>query len=107
MPSTQAKTEVHEGDQMSVKDTITKKLTEAFQPIEIDVRDESHLHAGHSGWREGGETHFRVRIISTAFAGQSRLARHRAVNDLLAQELQNSVHALAIEAKTPDEPSRR
>ncbi|OYW98568.1 MAG: BolA family transcriptional regulator, partial [Bosea sp. 32-68-6] len=65
--------------------------------------DESHQHQGHGGWREGGETHFRVEIVSVAFAGKSRLERHRLVNGALAQELAESVHALAIAARAPGE----
>ena len=64
---------------------------------------ESHQHQGHGGWREGGETHFRVEIVSVAFAGKSRLERHRLVNGALAQELAESVHALAIAARAPGE----
>ncbi|MGO4406772.1 BolA family protein [Bosea sp. RAF48] len=82
---------------------ITRKLTEAFAPQELKVIDESHQHQGHGGWREGGETHFRVNIVSEAFAGKSRLERHRLVNAALAQELEDRVHALAIAAKAPGE----
>ncbi|ADZ68779.1 BolA family protein [Polymorphum gilvum] len=92
---------------MRMKDSITAKLTETFSPVELDVVDESDRHKGHGGWREGGETHFRVRIVTAAFAGMSRLARHRAVNEALAAELVGGVHALAIEARAPDEPDPR
>lgn len=88
---------------MSVKDIITKKLSEAFAPESIDVMDESHLHEGHTGHRPGGETHFRVYIVSQAFEGKSRIERHRAVNALLAAELADRVHALAIRALAPGE----
>ncbi|MBR1217134.1 BolA family transcriptional regulator [Bradyrhizobium sp. U87765 SZCCT0131] len=84
-----------------MKDTITRKLTEAFAPAHLDIRDESHLHEGHAGHRPGGETHFRVHIVSTAFSGKSRIERHRMVNTLLADELAGQVHALAIKADTP------
>ena len=86
---------------MTMKDTITRKLTEAFAPNLLDIRDESHLHEGHAGHRPGGETHFRVHIVSTAFAGKSRIERHRMVNALLADELAGQVHALAIKADVP------
>lgn len=86
---------------MMMKDTITRKLTEAFAPAHLDIRDESHLHEGHAGHRPGGETHFRVHIVSTAFSGKSRIERHRMVNTLLADELAGQVHALAIKADTP------
>jgi BolA protein len=88
---------------MTAKDDITKKLREAFQPESLDVTDESHLHEGHSGHRPGGETHFRVYIVSPAFEGKSRLERHRMINTLLAPELAGSVHALAIKAHAPGE----
>ncbi|MTI43245.1 transcriptional regulator, BolA protein family [Roseibium hamelinense] len=92
---------------MSVKKTIETKLQEQFAPVHLNVIDESENHRGHGGWREGGETHFRVQIASTAFDGMSRVNRHRAINDVLAQELQDGVHALAIEARSPDEPDTR
>lgn len=82
---------------------ITKKLEQALSPSQLDVIDESHQHQGHGGWREGGETHFRVVIVSEGFAGKSRLERHRLVNAALAQELSESVHALAIVARGPGE----
>jgi BolA protein len=82
---------------------MTKKLNEAFSPESLEVIDESHLHEGHSGHRHGGETHFRVNIISPAFEGKSRLDRHRMINAALATELAGSVHALAIKAQAPGE----
>jgi BolA family transcriptional regulator, general stress-responsive regulator len=88
---------------MTVSDIITEKLTEAFAPQSLRVVDESHQHAGHAGHREGGETHFRVYIVSKAFQGKSRLDRHRLINAALAGELAAGVHALAIHAATPDE----
>ncbi|MCR4522862.1 MULTISPECIES: BolA family transcriptional regulator [Bosea] len=87
----------------AIAERITRKLTEAFAPQELKVIDESHQHQGHGGWREGGETHFRVNIVSEAFSGKSRLERHRLVNTALAQELADRVHALAIAAKAPGE----
>jgi BolA protein len=83
---------------MTVKDAITNKLREAFTPESLDVVDESHLHEGHSGHRPGGETHFRVYIVSKAFEGKSRIERHRMINAALAAELAGPVHALAIKA---------
>jgi len=82
---------------------ITNRLEQALAPQTLRVIDESHQHQGHGGWREGGETHFRVEIVSVAFAGKSRLERHRLVNAALAQELAESVHALAIAARAPGE----
>jgi BolA protein len=91
---------------MSTKDTIINKLREAFSPESLDVSDESHLHEGHSGHRPGGETHFRVYIVSSAFEGKSRIERHRMINSTLAAELAGSVHALAIKAHAPGEAGR-
>jgi BolA protein len=88
---------------MTAKDNITKKLREAFLPESLEVTDESHLHEGHSGHRPGGETHFRLYIVSRAFEGKSRIERHRMINMLLAPELAGSVHALAIKAHAPGE----
>jgi BolA protein len=87
----------------TVQHTITNKLREAFTPESLDVIDESHLHEGHSGHRPGGETHFRVNIVSPAFEGKSRIERHRMINATLATELASSVHALAIKAQAPKE----
>ena len=89
---------------MSVKDTLTAKLTSKFAPAFLDVIDESMQHHGHSGWREGGETHFRVRISTRHFDGLSRVAQHRAVMDALDAELKDRVHALAIEVLPVDGP---
>ncbi len=88
---------------MATLDIITNKLREAFLPESIEVLDESHLHEGHAGHHPGGETHFRVYIVSDAFKGKSRVERHRMINAALAAELEGSVHALAIHAKAPGE----
>ena len=87
---------------MSVRDTIEQKLSRKFAPNHLEVIDESERHHGHSGWREGGQTHFRVRIATRQLAGQSRVAQHRAVMDELADEFAAGVHALAIEVFDPD-----
>jgi BolA protein len=92
---------------VSVKSLLEEKLTEAFHPDSLLVIDESHLHAGHAGSRPGGETHFRVTIVSPAFAGRSRIDRHRLVNAALAAELAGRVHALAIHAGAPGESALR
>jgi BolA protein len=93
---------------MSIQSRIESKLASAFRPERMAVINESHLHAGHGGgaFDGRGETHFRVRIVSPAFAGMSRLARHRAINDALGEELAGSVHALALEPAAPGEPVR-
>ncbi|MEJ8570307.1 BolA family protein [Microbaculum marinum] len=85
-------------DARPAKDRIAEKLTAAFHPVSLEVIDESDRHHGHAGWREGGETHFRVKIVSGAFAGKTRIERHRMVNEALADELAAGVHALAIHA---------
>jgi BolA protein len=88
---------------MHTVDVISEKLTEAFAPQSLKVEDESHRHEGHAGHRPGGQTHFRVYIVSDAFKGKSRLERHRMINALLADELAGGVHALAIHATAPGE----
>ncbi|WP_108460950.1 BolA family protein [Devosia naphthalenivorans] len=89
---------------MSVKDTLTAKLTAKFAPAFLDVIDESNKHFGHAGWREGGETHFRVRIATRHFDGLSRVAQHRLVMETLDAELKDRVHALAIDVLPVDGP---
>ncbi|MBL8580594.1 MAG: BolA family transcriptional regulator [Rhizobiaceae bacterium] len=99
---------------MSIQSAIERKLTAALSPERLSVVNESHLHAGHHHVESGhhvefdgsGETHFRVRIVAPAFAGMSRIERHRAVNALLAEELHGGVHALAIEPAAPGEATR-
>ena len=86
-----------------MQERIVARLTEALEPVLLDVVDESDLHAGHSGAREGGETHFRARIVSQRFAGLGRIARHRLVYGLLAAEFADGLHALAIDADAPGE----
>ncbi len=90
---------------MTVRDTIHQKLTDRFEPAHLEVIDESEQHHGHAGWHEGGETHFRVRIATAQFAGMSRLAQHRAVMAVLAEELASGVHALAIEVTDTAQPA--
>lgn len=92
---------------MATHDLITNKLTKAFAPQSLDVIDESHQNAGHAGHRPGGETHFRVTIVSDAFRGKSRIERHRMINAILAAELAGGVHALAIHASAPGEGATR
>lgn len=87
----------------AVADRIRRKLTSALAPSRLVVLDESHRHAGHAGSRPEGETHFRVEISSTAFAGLSRVARQRLVYDVLAEELRDPVHALSLATTTPEE----
>jgi stress-induced morphogen len=91
---------------MRVEDSIRKKLRRAFAPAELEVVNDSHRHAGHGSSPKTGESHFSVAVVSAAFAGKSRLERHRMVNAVLAEELKGAVHALAITALTPEERSR-
>jgi BolA protein len=91
---------------VQVKSRIEEKLAAAFHPESLAVIDESHLHAGHAGARPEGETHFRVTIVSTAFAGKSRIERHRMVNAALADELAGPVHALVVKASAPEEATQ-
>jgi BolA protein len=99
---------------MSMQERMEKKLSAALSPERLIIINESHLHAGHHHVESGhhatfdgtGETHFRIRIVTPAFAGKSRVERHRAVNELLAEELKAGLHALAIEPAAPGEKTR-
>lgn len=88
---------------MSVEQSIREKLTGAFEPETLEIVNESHRHAGHAGSPGTGESHFAVTVVSSAFAGKSRLERHRMVNDVLAEELSGNLHALALSALSPEE----
>lgn len=88
---------------MAVAETIEQKLTQALAPQRLKIVDDSEKHKGHAGYREGGETHFRVEIVSQAFAGESRVARQRRVYGILAEELAGRVHALQLTTLTPEE----
>ena len=85
---------------------IRAKLMSAFAPASLSIEDESARHAGHAGARPGGETHFRVRIVSSAFAGLSRVERQRRVYQVLVAEIAGGVHALALLTMTPEEAAR-
>jgi BolA protein len=86
-----------------VTEAIRDKLTAAFQPERLEVVDDSARHAGHAGSREGGESHFNVVIVASAFKGQSRIERQRAIYTALSEELTGPVHALSLKAFAPDE----
>lgn len=88
---------------MRVAETIKSKLEAAFSPVSLVVEDESHRHAGHAGARPEGETHFRVAIVSAAFAGLGRVERQRRVHAVLSEELRTRVHALSLSLSAPDE----
>jgi BolA protein len=87
----------------TVAQAITDKLTQAFAPEALEVVDDSSKHAGHSGAREGGESHFTVRITTAAFSGVSRLQRQRQVYAALKAELAGPIHALSVQAFAPEE----
>lgn len=80
---------------------IETALRAALQPTEFTLQDDSHLHAGHAGAREG--SHYTVRLVSERFAGLNRVARHRLVYDALKEQMQAGIHALAIDARAPGE----
>ena len=82
---------------------IQATLTQAFAPAEVQVQDDSHLHAGHAGAAPGGETHYSVRVVSPAFAGMGRLARSRAVHAALDGEFAGGLHALSLKLGAPGE----
>jgi BolA protein len=88
---------------VSVERAIRERLG-ALQPERIELEDESARHAGHAGWRAGGGTHWRLIIVSRAFAGKPTVARHRMVYEALGALMQDPIHALAITARAPGEP---
>ncbi len=82
---------------MTVKNQIEKKLKNQLQPTQLEVIDESHIHAGHQHARPEGESHFRIRVSSPAFKDLSRVQSHRLIHDIIKEELDGPIHALAIE----------
>ena len=90
----------------TVATAIDNKLRAAFAPTRLEIADESSRHHGHAGWREGGETHFRVEIVSAAFEGKTRVARQRLVYAALRDEFDAGLHALALTTLTPGEVNR-
>ncbi len=87
----------------AVANSIDNKLRARFTPARLSIEDESSRHRGHAGHREGGESHFRVEIVSAAFEGQSRVSRQRLVYQALKDEFAAGLHALALTTLTPDE----
>jgi BolA protein len=87
---------------MNVAASIRERLA-ALEPVQLDLVDESAQHAGHAGARPGGQTHWRLTIVSPRFSGQSTVARHRMVYQALGELMQNPIHALAITARSPQE----
>jgi BolA family transcriptional regulator, general stress-responsive regulator len=86
---------------VSLHDAMTQALTAQLEPVALELVDDSAAHAGHAGARSGA--HFNLRIVSARFAGMPRIARHRLVYDALRPWMAEGVHALAIDARTPDE----
>ena len=93
----------HEDVMGEIADRMRRKLEAAFAPERLDIVDDSHHHAGHSGARPEGETHFHVTIVSAAFTGAGRVERQRKVYATLAEELKGRVHALQLKTLAPDE----
>ncbi|HEY8250786.1 MAG TPA: BolA family protein [Burkholderiales bacterium] len=87
---------------MSVAARIRERLA-ALEPVNLELVDESAQHAGHAGAQPGGNTHWRLTIVSPRFAGQPTVARHRMVYQALGELMQNPIHALAITARAPEE----
>lgn len=88
---------------MDMAQRIENKLRAELDPVRLEIRDDSERHHGHAGWRPGGETHFNVVVVSTAFEGRNRVARQRLVYEILAEELAEKVHALQLKTQTPAE----
>ena len=84
---------------MSIQESIETKIVAALQPLHLQVENESHMH----NVPPGSESHFRLRVVSDLFRGQQRLARHRRIHKLLAEEIAGTIHALALETLTPEE----
>lgn len=87
---------------MSVTKEIYAKLQAAFDPLVLELEDESEKHRGHGGYQEGGESHFNLRISSVAFEGMNRVQRHRAVHGAIGPEIMNKIHALALHIEIPE-----
>ena len=87
---------------MNVAGRIRSRLA-ALEPLALELIDESAQHAGHAGAAPGGETHWRLSIVSPRFAGQPTVARHRMIYQTLGELMQNPIHALAITARSPEE----
>ena len=88
---------------MQIKTRIETKLQEAFTPIFLSVEDESYLHTSHGNYYPDGESHFKVKIVSPAFTGRSRIERHQEIYACLDRELKDGVHALSLQVLCPEE----
>jgi BolA family transcriptional regulator, general stress-responsive regulator len=88
---------------MSVEARIRVRLA-ALEPVALELLDESAQHRGHAGWKPGGNTHWRLKIVAEAFRGKPTVARHRMIYQALGEMMDDPIHALAITARAPDEP---
>ena len=88
---------------MSIAEEIRARIAAAMPPLELEIIDQSEDHRGHGGWREGGETHFHMRLTSKAFQGLSRIERQRLVHKALGNLLAAKIHALSMDLHAPDE----
>ena len=84
---------------MRIADLMATRLTEAFAPSLLEIRDDSEKHRGHAGYQDGGESHWQIVISSAAFDGMNRLARHRAIHAALGKDIIGRIHALAIDIR--------
>jgi len=89
---------------VTVADEMRRRLA-ALEPVRLEIEDQSERHRGHAGWREGGETHWRILIVSAKFAGLPTVRRHRMVYDALGELMKHPIRALAIAAHAPNEPA--
>jgi BolA protein len=87
---------------IGIADRIRNNLA-VLQPLALELVDQSEAHRGHAGWRDGGETHFDLTVVSAAFAGKSRVQRQRLVLGALKEEFEAGLHALSIQARAPGE----
>jgi BolA protein len=92
---------------MSLREVIISILTKELTPIYLEVTDFSEQHRGHSGYREGGETHFDVVIVSDTFSGKSRIERQKIVYKILEEEMKSKIHALTLKTLTAEEADKR
>lgn len=92
---------------MSVSERITSLLEKELTPVFLEVTDFSESHKGHAGYREGGESHFKVTIVSSIFSGKSRIERHKMVYGLLEKELKQQIHALTLTMLSPEEAEKK
>ena len=90
---------------MRIQHELAVALQRDLAPERLEIEDESARHHGHAGWREGGETHFRVLVVAACFSGRSRLERQRLVHAAAGELLRERIHALSITALAPGEPS--